>query len=94
MSMVAVQHDEHMKAQYEKHRTKGKSKLSAYGIIMHKLLRIVFGVLKSGKPYNGKQSMSHSRKAKKGAGSMTAETHHTTVLQPVNMKGKNDTTFT
>ncbi len=41
-----------------------------------------------------KQSMSHSRKAKKGAGSMTAKTHHTTVLQPVNMKGKNDTIFT
>ena len=51
-AMVASNTDPHLKQYYEKQLKKGKSKMSSLGIIMHKLLRIVYGVLKSGLPYN------------------------------------------
>ncbi|MFO7736023.1 MAG: transposase [bacterium] len=73
-AMVAVQHDEHMKKHYEKHRAKGKSKLSAYGIIMHKLLRIAFGVLKSGKPYDAAIDKENSTKKQKKNGDKPVDT--------------------
>lgn len=48
----AVLHDEHMKSIYHRHRQRGKGHRQAIGVIMHKLLRIVWGVLTSGKPYD------------------------------------------
>jgi len=51
-AMVAARRDEYIGSIYDKQIEKGKSKMSAYGIIMHKLLRIAYGVLKTGKTYN------------------------------------------
>jgi transposase len=41
----------HMKSIYARHRAKGLVHRQALGVIMHKMLRIIWGVLKSGKPY-------------------------------------------
>lgn len=48
----AVIFDPHMKAIYAKHRANGKGYNQALGVVMHKLLRIVWGILTKQEPYN------------------------------------------
>lgn len=48
----AVIHDDHLKSIYHKHRRKGMNHKQAIGVIMHKLLRIIWGVLTSNTPYD------------------------------------------
>ena len=48
----AVLHDVHLKEIYARHRAKGKAHRQAIGVVMHKILRIVWGVLHSAKPYD------------------------------------------
>lgn len=40
------------RALYVKHLSKGKKHYDAMGVLMHKMLRIIFGILKSGKPFD------------------------------------------
>lgn len=47
----AVLSDPHMKSIYAKHRSKGKSHKQSIGVVMHKMLRIIWGVLNSGIEY-------------------------------------------
>lgn len=49
---TAVVFDPHMKALYVKHRAKGKGYDQALGVIMHKMLRIVWAVLTHKKDYD------------------------------------------
>lgn len=51
---TAAIHDPHMKDIYTKHRAKKKNHNQAIGVLMHKMLRVVYGVLKSGKKYDCK----------------------------------------
>jgi len=37
---------------YEKHQQQGKHNMAAIGICMHKILRILYGMLKHNKPFN------------------------------------------
>lgn len=48
---TAVIHDPHLKNIYARHRAKGFTHRQALGVVMHKMLRIVWGILQSGKPY-------------------------------------------
>ena len=48
----AVLYDPHLKAIYAKHRAMGKNHKQALVVIMHKLLRIIWGMLKSGRKYD------------------------------------------
>jgi len=48
----AAIHDEHMKRIYTNHITRGKNYYQTMGVIMHKLLRMCWGVLTSKTPYN------------------------------------------
>ncbi len=48
----AVLHDPLLKAIYHRHRERGKAHKQAIGAVMHKMLRIVWGVLTSGRPYD------------------------------------------
>lgn len=48
----AVLCDKHMKDIYKKHREAGKTHTSAIGVIMHKMLRVVWGILNSKKTYD------------------------------------------
>ncbi len=50
--MSAINYNPWMKELYERYQKKGKSKLSAVGIIMHKITRIIFGMLKNKTEYN------------------------------------------
>lgn len=50
-AVVATTHNPDIKAQYERLTNKGKSKMSALGAAMRKLVQICFGVLKHQQPY-------------------------------------------
>lgn len=50
-AMVGIKHNPHLKALYERLRLKGKSKMSALGAAMRKLVHLCFGVLKTQKMY-------------------------------------------
>jgi transposase len=58
----AVLKDTHLKSIYHKHRKKGKSHKQALGVVMHKLLRIIWGVLSSGSAYNPKIDQTNQQK--------------------------------
>lgn len=50
----AVRADKHMRSIYARHRARGKNHKQALGVIMHKMLRIVWGVLMNEKVYDYK----------------------------------------
>jgi transposase len=50
-AIVAIRYNPDIKAQYERLTSKGKSKMSALGAAMRKLVQICFGVLKHQQPY-------------------------------------------
>ena len=52
VAKTAAVHDEHIKAIYLRLRKKGMSYYGAIGVIMHKMLRIAYGVLKNGEKYD------------------------------------------
>jgi transposase len=58
----AVLHDEHLKGIYHKHRGKGKSHKQALGVLMHKLLRIIWGMLTRQTAYNADKDRSNQQK--------------------------------
>ena len=51
-AQLAVLFDEHLKRIYHHHRSKGWTHRQAIGVIMHKLLRVIWGILTSKKPYD------------------------------------------
>jgi len=51
-ALSSVMHNSFIKAQYNRLLKKGKSKMQAVIAAAHKLLRLAFGVLKSGKMFN------------------------------------------
>lgn len=59
---TAVMHDPHLKAIYHRHRSKGMSHKQAIVVIMHKMLRIVHGILSSEKPYDAKVDQTNQQK--------------------------------
>ena len=50
-AVVAIRYNPDIKAQYERLTSKDKSKMSALGAAMRKLVHICFGVLKHQQPY-------------------------------------------
>lgn len=51
-AVVAVRHNPHIRALYERLIKHGKHKMAAIGAAMRKLAHLCFGVVHSGKPYN------------------------------------------
>lgn len=51
-AVVATQYNPHVKALYERLLARGKSKMSAIGAAMRKLVHLCFGVIKSQQPYH------------------------------------------
>jgi len=58
----AIVHNEMIKQLYEGYQAKGKCKMAALGIIMHKILRIVYGMLKHKKKYDPTVDMTNRKK--------------------------------
>ena len=52
VARAAIIHNPYIKQLYDGYQKKGKSKMSSLGIIMHKITRIVYGMLKSGTEYD------------------------------------------
>lgn len=52
VSRYAIVHNPYIKEIYTMHLKKGMCKMSAIGAIMHKIIRIVYGMLKHNQPYN------------------------------------------
>jgi hypothetical protein len=59
----AIVHNEMIKQLYEEYQAKGKCKMSALGIIMHKILRIVYGMLKHNKAYDPTVDTANRKKS-------------------------------
>ena len=51
-AVVAIRHNPLAKQLYERLRAKGMAKKAAIGAVMHQLLRLAYGVLKSGLPFD------------------------------------------
>lgn len=58
----AVLADPHMKAIYARHRANGKNHKQAIGVIMHKLLRVIWGVLSRKESYNAHVDAQNQQK--------------------------------
>ena len=52
VAMVAVQSNPLIREIYEKHTEKGMEKKPALGVCMHKIIRIIYGMLKHNTPFN------------------------------------------
>ena len=52
IALSAIQHNPLIRELYEKHQKQGKHNKAAIGICMHKILRILYGMLKNNKPFN------------------------------------------
>lgn len=50
-AIVGTQHNPHIKALYLRLQERGKTKMSALGAAMRKLVHLCFGVIKTRKPY-------------------------------------------
>jgi hypothetical protein len=58
----AVRSDAHMCSIYARHRAKGKNHKQAIGAIMHKMIRMIWGILTHGKAYDGKIDLANQIK--------------------------------
>ncbi|HZV67984.1 MAG TPA: IS110 family transposase [Saprospiraceae bacterium] len=59
---TAVRSDEHMRSIYARHRAKGKNHKQAIGAIMHKMIRVIWGILKHEKPYDSSIDLANQTK--------------------------------
>ncbi len=88
-AMAAIRVDEHIKSIYHRHRAKGKTHKAAIGVVMHKLLRIVFGVLKNKTSYNkeiDKANAAKTQEANTKEKIEKAEIENKRRLQPLSKK--------
>lgn len=56
---TAVCKDPHLREIFKRHMDKGWKYNQAIGVIMHKMCRIIYGILKSNKPYDSKIDKAH-----------------------------------
>jgi transposase len=61
-AQTAVMHDAHLKSIYHRHRSKGKNHKQAIGVIMHKILRIIWGLLTKKETYNAVRDQKNQSK--------------------------------
>jgi transposase len=59
VALVAIQRNPMIKQIYEKHQKQGKHNMAAMGICMHKILRIIYGMLKHNKPFDPQIDMAN-----------------------------------
>lgn len=52
VAMTAIRTNPHIQELYQKHVDEGMEKMAAIGVCMHKILRIVYGMLKNEQPYD------------------------------------------
>lgn len=62
--MTAVRYDEMFKGIYAAARARGKNHFSAMGVVMNKMLRVIYGVLKTKTKYNREVDYKNQKNAK------------------------------
>ncbi len=65
VTQTAVRKDPGLQSLYEKHTEKKGSKMVALGIMMHKILRIIYGMLKHKKEYDPKVDEENQKRTEK-----------------------------
>lgn len=65
VTLSAIQKNQLIKDLYEYHVKQGKHKMAAIGICMHKILRIIYGMLKHNKKFDPQIDMANRRKRMK-----------------------------
>jgi transposase len=62
IALTAIRSNPHIKNIYHKHRNKGMKSRAAIGAVMHKILRIIYGMLKNKTEYNPKTDIKNIEK--------------------------------
>jgi len=62
VALSAIQYNPVIKAVYEHHLAQGKHKMAAIGVCMHKILRIVYGMLKNNTAFDPKIDQANTNK--------------------------------
>jgi transposase len=63
VALVAVRSNPLIREVYEHHLAKGKAKMDAIGVCMHKILRIIYGMLKNQTPFDPKVDLNNRQRA-------------------------------
>jgi transposase len=63
IALSAIQCNPLIREIYEKHQKQGKHNMAAMGICMHKILRILYGMLKHNKPFNPHIDIANRRRS-------------------------------
>ena len=63
VTLSAIQKNPLIKQLYEKHQKNGKHNMAAMGICMHKILRIIYGMLKHNKPFDPQIDIAYRQRS-------------------------------
>jgi hypothetical protein len=63
-SLTAIRHNPVLKQLYTRFRSKGMKHYQATGVVMHKLLRMIYGILKNKTGFNGETDIQNQQKSK------------------------------
>ena len=63
VALSAIHYNPLIKQIYEKHRQQGKHNMDALGICMHKILRIIYGMLKNNRPFDPQIDMANRQRS-------------------------------
>lgn len=66
VALSAIKSNPLIKKLYEKHTKRGKHNMACMGICMHKILRIIYGMLKHNKPFDPKIDIANQHRSSKG----------------------------
>jgi transposase len=72
VTKTAIVHNELIREIYARHLHKGMNKAAAMGALMHKILRIIYGMLKNNEKFNPEKDRVNSQKMLKGKSSVKA----------------------
>lgn len=101
ISLSAVRYNDLFKKIYANARAKGMKHKAAAGVVMHKMLRVIFGVLKSGKPFDAaveekrrkesEEKQAEKKKAKKEERKTLEQNKYRfqTILETAPVSGRN-----
>jgi hypothetical protein len=65
IALTAIKSNPLIKQVYEKHQKLGKHNMAIIGICMHKILRIIYGMLKHNKPFGPKIDLTNQQRSKR-----------------------------
>ena len=84
VARFAIVHNPYIKEIYQMHLKKGMSKMAALGAIMHKILRIIYGILKNKKPFD--PEIDKANRAKHNRAQNQSKPDYSRRYQPMDIK--------